>query len=1180
MKKSETLSFCRKKLYKPLLAMKITLMLIVLNVMQLSASVYSQNTKLDLNMTNQSLVEVFKEIRNNSDFTFVYDLEDVETVKTLDIDQRGATVEEILDNCLLNTNLNYEIIDKVVIIKQKEIVAPKPTQQKKKVIVGSVMDGNGNPLPGVSVVIKGSNTGVATDIDGNYTLKVDNENIVLVFSFVGMLPQEIACKGKTEQNVTLLFDTEQMDEVVVTGYQTISKERATGSFNIINKKVLDKPTLSLANRLVGTTAGMQANLDYEGNASFEIRGQTSFETNSSPLVVVDGFPIRGKFNSINPNDVESVCILKDAAAASIWGARAANGVIVVSTKKATKGNPLRVEFSTFVKVGAKYDLDYSNNKPSSAETVEFEKYAFGKWGSSMIGDTDSWSNLCSPRTPAVTLLSEHRLGHISNQELKVGLNNLKKLDNRDQIRKYMLQRPLSQQYNLAISGSTNRMSNRLSLLYDKSHTAFKGNESENYMLNHSLFASITKWLDVNISSMMQYSESENGGFNRGHITSLAPYEMLVNPDGSLIDISNNYYMPNIKRHVPTESFPYADWGYNPIEEVNNTSKNTKSLNARINAGINIKLFKGVSYSGKIQYELFNTWNKDQYGEKTQKVRSYINTSSTWDKETGEITLNVPKGDFLDQDRSEKRSYRLRNQLNFSRSFNEVHHINFIAGTEISQDRSLDYDYARTYGYSNETLNSAPFPNGTGYPNRVYGWMGWSRKFNYTNSFSDGTTRYFSFYSNIAYSYKDKYNVSASYRTDASNFITDDPKYRYSPFWSVGAGWTLSKEAFIEDISWIDRLSVRATFGYNGNSDNSTSFKPLISVGNRDAETGDLSVRVTSKGNPTLRWEKTETLNFGIDYSLFKGKLYGNIDLYNKHGKDILTYVSIPRVTGSDKEKMNNAEMLNQGIELVFGTNQRITKDVSWNGNLNFSYNRNKVKKLYVSSYYASDLTYGAEVEGRDANSMWLYRYAGMQNMGSETSQNIQPVLYGEDDALYPVGEYLNGNGLNFMKNAGTRVAPYTLGLSNSFTYKNFDLSFVFTGVFGHQFLRSGFNYPSSYGRNLPNAQLSQVFANGKPLRGIDAIELPYDENDYDYSSWRTNYMDYMVADAWNVRLREVNLSYQFPKSLIAKLNLNRVVAYAQANDLLTIKGTKEDPRFTRGYSRLLPSYTFGFKLEF
>jgi hypothetical protein len=183
------------------------------------------------------------------------------------------------------------------------------------------------------------------------------------------------------------------------------------------------------------------------------------------------------------------------------------------------------------------------------------------------------------------------------------------------------------------------------------------------------------------------------------------------------------------------------------------------------------------------------------GKKLQKVRSYINTSSSWNKETGEITLNVPKGDFLDQDRSEKRGYRLRNQLNFSRNFNEVHNINFIAGTEISQDRSLRYDYARTYGYNGETLNSAPFPNGTGYPNRVYGWMGWSRKFDYTNSFGDGTTRYFSFFSNIAYSYKDKYNVSASYRTDASNFITDDPKYRYSPFWSVGAGWTLSKRGF-------------------------------------------------------------------------------------------------------------------------------------------------------------------------------------------------------------------------------------------------------------------------------------------------------------------------------------------------------------------------------------------------
>ncbi|MDQ1770642.1 SusC/RagA family TonB-linked outer membrane protein [Labilibaculum sp. A4] len=1161
---------------KTLLAMKLSLLLMLVCTLQLSASV-SLGQQVSVQSGESLLGTILEDLNHQTGTIFMYNKEDVDDRVSVELNMDRGSLEEVLDEICRQTPLKYEIIEEFVVITKKAPVIDQPVQQKK--ITGQVTDKDGAPLPGVSVVIKGTNTGVATDIEGNYAISVEEENPQLIFSFVGMIPQEIVYRGQADLNVVLNYDTANLDEVVVTGFQTISKERATGSFDIINKKTLDKPSMSLATRLVGTTAGMRADLDRNGNPRFEIRGQTSFETNSSPLVVVDGFPVKGNFNSINPNEVESVSVLKDAAAASIWGARAANGVIVVTTKKAGKDTPLRVEFSSFIKLGAKYDLNYSNNKPSSAETIEFEKYAFGKWGSRMIGDTDSWSNLNNARTPAVTLLSEHRLGKISDEELQTGLNQLKTLDNRGQIRKYILQRPISQQYNFSLSGSTSRMSNRLSLLYNTSRSAFKGNESKDYMLNYNVSASLAKWLDLDISSMVQYRDAENGGFGGGDITTLAPYEMLVNPDGSYNNI-NRYYAPNIERHVPTGSFPYTNWGYNPIEEVNNTNKTNKDLNARIQAGLNVKLFKGLRYTTKIQYELYNNWSKAHYGEKSFYVRSFVNQASSWDRETGEVVANLPKGDILKQDRSESRNYNFRNQLDFNRTFNEVHSINVLVGTEVSQIRGLTFNYSDTYGYSNETLNSSPFPNGTGYPNRIYNWSGYSTNFNYTNYFSDYTTRYFSYYGNIAYSYKNRYDISGSYRTDASNFISDDPKYRYSPFWSVGAGWVISEESFMSEVSWIDRLSMRATFGYNGNSDNSTSFKPLVSVGNRNAETGDLFVMISSRGNPTLRWEKTGTLNLGIDYSLFKGKLYGKIDVYNKHGKDILTNISIPNANGSGRARMNNAEMLNQGIELSFGTNQQLTKDLSWNGNLNFSYNRNEVKKLYIASYSGYDLTIGYEVEGEDANSLWVYKYAGIQNMGSETSPNLQPVIHGVNGAFYPIHEFRSENGLEYLKNSGTRVPPYSVGFSNNFSYKNFDLSFVFTGVFGHKFLRSGFNYPTSSGRNLPNGYLSHLFANGEPIRNTGSIELPYDEYDYDYGNWGTNYMDYMVANAWNIRLQEVNLNYQLPKSIISKLNLRRVVAYVQANNLLTIKGAKEDPDFRRGSQRLLPSYTFGFKFDF
>jgi len=356
MKKSETRSFFHKKLYKPLLAMKITLMLIVVSAMQLSASVYSQNTRLDLNMSNQSLVEVFKEIRNNSEFTFVYDLEDVETVEDLNIDLRGATVEEILDNCLLNTNLSYEIVDKVVIVKQKPIVAPKPIQQEKKVINGKVTDEKGIPLPGVSVVVKGTLNGTSTDIGGNYLIEMP-EGTVLIYSFVGMQKQEIETKGKSVVDVIMIAESQVFDEVQVIAYGTSSKRLNTGSVSSVKSEIISsQPVANPMNALSGRVAGLviqQNNGLPGGSTSIQIRGESSLLSGNEPLYVVDGVAFSNEnlnsfgigaanggispFSVINPMDIDRIDILKDADATAIYGARAANGVVLITTKRGKTG---------------------------------------------------------------------------------------------------------------------------------------------------------------------------------------------------------------------------------------------------------------------------------------------------------------------------------------------------------------------------------------------------------------------------------------------------------------------------------------------------------------------------------------------------------------------------------------------------------------------------------------------------------------------------------------------------------------------------------------------------------------------------------------------------------------------------------------------------------------------------
>lgn len=1166
--------------------------MLVLTLIFYSYSTYAQSSGLTLDEKASSLKQVIEKIEKISGYNFLYNAQLVDVSKIVNISKENVDLRVLLNELFRDTNISYKIVDKQIILSPKDSGIEKKSNREstkekgKKEIKGKVSDEAGRPIPGATILVKGTTVGTATNIDGVFSLTVPEGKKDLLVSFIGYTSQEFAVAGSDNYKILLRQEPKRMDEVVVTGYQTISKERATGSYTVIDQDALKKPATSLATQLIGTSSGLQATIDADGNATgFTIRGQSSIGgfsgTNNSPLVVVDGFPIQDDFRSINPNDVKSVSILKDAASASIWGARAANGVIVVTTKNAQKGTPLSVEISSFVRIGSNLDLDYYLNRASSAATIDFEKYAFLKWGDYGVTDSPNYFNFINRRTAAVVAMNEYHLGKITLQQRDDELNRLSSLDNKGQIKKYMLQRPISQQYNVTISGATERMNNTLSLLYNKSQSTLKGNGNNEYMLNYRVNAALAKWLDLDASSMVQYSENQTGGYTRMDIQSLAPYEMLVNPDGSYNNIGTNYYYPLINRYVPQGSFPYANWNYNPIQDMNDRSILSKNLNTRIQAGLTFKLLDGLRFSSKAQYELFNTSTRNFQGENTFYVRQKVNEAASWDQATGAVVANLPKGAIIKEYRYETCNYNFRNQLDFNRTFNDLHNVTLLVGTEVSQSRSKQNDYPYSYGFNTETYSTAELPNGTGYPTPLYNWVGWSETFSTSTHYSYNTLRNFSFYGNASYTFNNRYNISGSFRTDASNFISDKPKYRYSPFWSVGASWTLSSEPFMANYKWIDRLALRGTFGYNGNSSSNTSFKPLVGVGNRDARTGDLDVFIVSSGNPTLRWEKTGTTNIGLDYSFFNGKLYGNLDFYNKHGKDILASVSMPAANGDTQQSMNNAEILNQGVELTVGTNQSLGSGVTWNGSVNFSYNRNEVKKLFISSYYPLSLEIGSAVEGKDMSTLWVYRYGGIKNLGTETSPNLQPVILGSNGKLFSVGESLwSQNGLEMMKDAGTRTAPYTLGMSNSFTYKNFDLSFAITGLFGHKYLATGFNYPQTSGRGLPNSLLSDVFADGKPLRGIEAIELPYDDYDYYYGSWKTNNLDYQVRDAWNIRMQNINLSYNLPKGIISKFNLSGVMAYAQVNNVFVLKAYKEDPDFRLGSERYLPSYTFGVKVNF
>ncbi|WP_299671859.1 SusC/RagA family TonB-linked outer membrane protein [uncultured Polaribacter sp.] len=1188
--------------------MRTFIFLVCTSLMALSPDGSFSQERVKINADKQvSVDEVFKLIKTQTKYSFLYPEYLFTNAPKVALKKGSITVGKLLQQSIPKGKFNIMLgIDNCITIKKK-------SQSQQKQISGTVTSKGGSPLPGVTILIKGTNKGLSTNFEGQYQITVPDAASVLVFSFLGYQTQEVLVGNQTVIHISLEEDITLLKEVVVvsTGYQEISRERATGAFESVNKKQLEKPASSISERLVGMVAGLQSTVNADGSIDFEIRGQSSLYADQQPLIVLDGFPVEDGFNTINPNDVESITVLKDAAAASIWGAKAGNGVIVITTKKAKKGK-INVSISSFVRTSSKLDLDYVLGRATSTETIEYEQQGFDSsfFGSPFGGPPGDSQRELSPFSQAIVAMNEARLGRISNAQRDATLNRLSSLNNKSQIEKYLLQVPITKQYNINISGGNEKMANSLSLLFEDGQSFFQGDEAKKYLINYNNNVKLTSKLDFDFAAMMQYNDANNdsgriviGNPNRqstpfpgqdmlNTIRTLAPWDMLVNDDGSLTDMSYlKYYRPNLDTYVPFDEFPYSDWSYNPIEEVRNRDLHTEQLNARVQAGLTYSFFDGLKLSSRIQYERFKTSVNNYFNDKTFDVREFVNETSGPEWQSGGTPSQlVPSGGILQQSEGTTTAYNFRNQLSFSRVFAEKHAIDFIAGSEISDRVSKFKKSPDAFGYNDKTLSNSPLLKDLDSsvlwdfsPSRFADFF---YNFNLTPvyDFQENTIRLFSLYSNLNYTFDGRYSITGSYRTDASNIISDDPKFRYNPFWSVGLGWQIANEPFMESITWINKLTLRGTYGANGNIDRSTSYRPLINLlSTLDPVTQERQARISDFGNPTLRWEKTNTYNIGIDFSLLKNAFYGSVDIYNKKGNDLIVEQSISAVNGTDNQKFNNGKMLNKGFEIQLGATVPISEnDVVWSGSLNFAHNDNKITSFFRNNYQSYDLWGGptsSYVEGFDANTLWSFRYAGLVNTGTEDNPNLMPSLFGEDDVKLTFTNFPSGNAINYMENQGTLVAPTTVGMRNSFKIYDFDLSFIVTAKFGHVFRRQSFNYnPLISGNSMVNEKYSEV-VNGDPSK---IIPIPDQEFWYFFYDRFYPFMNYLTEDASHIRFQEVNLTYSLADAIVKNLGLNTFDIYGQANNLGVILWNDfgEDPEFPKESIRPQATFTFGIHLTF
>ena len=526
-------------------------------------------------MENADLKSCIQQIERLTGIGFLYNGRELEQIKGITLDLQNVEINTILSRLLEGPGYTYEIVNGVVAIKRAVTVNNVDLPQaEKRTVRGVVKDRDGMPLPGVSVLVKGTSSGMATNVDGRFEIKVnDDPNVMLVFSFIGMKSQEMKIGQATTLNVVLEPENKALEEVVVTGYQTISKERATGSFDKVSVEVLNsRPSSDLSNMLQGVVAGMQSTENEDGSVNFLIRGTSSLYANTEPLVVVDGFPIEGTFSSINPNDVESVTVLKDAAAASIWGARSANGVIVVTTKKGKQGK-LNVEVQGFYRFNIRPDLDYILAQADSKTTVDYELMAV-KNGWFLSEFTPSPTSIAGSLPISQEYYYANKYYGMSEAEMNTNLDRLRRTDNRSQLKKHLMQTQALQQYNVNLSSGTEKNTTYASLMYEKNDEATIKRGYERFMVNFNNTYKFTPWLAASVAGTFQRKKAETSGVTVAELRNLAPYELLLEEDGSYA-YNVGSWNRLIAEDLNLQNLPYKDLSYNMLREVCNRKYTTE-----------------------------------------------------------------------------------------------------------------------------------------------------------------------------------------------------------------------------------------------------------------------------------------------------------------------------------------------------------------------------------------------------------------------------------------------------------------------------------------------------------------------------------------------------------------------------------------------------------------------------
>ncbi len=1194
------------------LSFLFTSLLCLLLVGQVSqALAQGQNKRVSLDCKEKPLTEALKQLERLSGYYKMnFNYSELQTYKvTATI--KDKTVPEAVDVLLTGLPLKKSINGKFIVIAVNESMKKSTTTNPRK-LTGRVVDEKGLPLPGVSVTVNGTTIGTATDMDGNYQLTIQQAGgVPLIFSFVGMETQEVKTGGKETVDVVMKESTEMLDEVVVyTGYQKIDKRHLTSAVTSLKMDDIKTPGITSVDQLLqGRVPGMiymQNSGQTGASPKLRIRGTSTVLGNQEPLWVVDGIiqtdpvnvdPSRlndldfvnllgNAISGLNPDDIEQIDVLKDASATALYGTRAGNGVIVITTRKGKQGPP-KISYSVTgtLSTRPRYS-DRGVNMMNSKERIDVSR--------EMIERKMHYSN--------VTNWIGYEEAYLDYSNGLIGFDEYQRLVDRYETINtdwfdIICKDALSLSHTLSLSGGSDRIKYYASVGYNDESSTLRGEGTKRYTTSLNVSADYNKWyMQFALSGSVMdrhYNPSDLNLLNYAYTTSRAI--PLYNEDGSL------YY------YEKGNTQSYLN-GFNVLNEMENSDDNTNTNSLSVRANLVYKILPSLKLDGTFSYSTSNTNQEIWYGEDSYYIQSLRGDRTAYND-------LVPMGGQLQRIDTRNKSYTGRIQLNFDKNLDKdcLHMFSASAGAEVSSTFYNTFDIVRR-GYLKD--RGKTFADISTEYSGYYNWLRTSG----TGTITESKSNKVGLYATLGYIYNNRYMVNLSVRSDATNNF--GTRSNFLPTWGASARWEIKEDLF-KNVKQIDVLALKASVGYQGNMLDTESPNLIIEHGNYSNVYEDYTAKVTNFPNPDLKYEKKLSTNYTLDFSLWNRFLSGSVSYFYNKTKDAFLNKTVSKINGVSQYVVNRGNITNTGFELVLNftpinnLNGSATKrGFTWRFDPQLGQVVNKLVKRAINNrtnVFQDEITYSdllngsLEIAGKPLGTFYSYKFKGLD------SKTGKPLFYDTDqeevEEKYDAMDSKEDVYFSVLEEAGTRIPVLQGGISNYFGYRNFSLSFNFTYSFGNKVRL--LKMCSEYATQTPSpyANMRKEFVNRWRRPGdenktdipaivvddatllVNTKEIPWWlYKSYSFATDRYQMYDnsdLRVVDGRYLRLQSLQFQYRFEDSFCKKLHLSSAYLTLAGTNLFTwcskkLKGQDPEQSGTSSVINLSvrPTYSLNLNVTF